>query len=331
MKKFLMPICLLSVLVVFSGCVGKGFVIGSMDAAMSTSSNPPITIDITDEGQPYEQQDDIVELAVTTDQQPVSQDHIELIQYLQSEILGGLSNFSILPNQADMYLTDSGPGANMISDNTEAKTIAGHVALTFDDGPHPTLTPMLLDALYARDIRVTFFLLGLEVDRHPHIVARMYEEGHSVGNHSYYHPSFTGLSRQRILDEIELTNRAIEAATGSQPTLLRPPYGRHNSTVIEIARELDMSVVMWSVDPRDWEVRNVLQVRDNIVNHSMDGSVVVLHDIHPTSIEATIMAIDYMMEKGYVFVTVEELFGLSDISLYAGEIYRGVYHSLGGN
>jgi len=244
---------------------------------------------------------------------------VDLITNLEAEMA---MNNVVMPDNGDYAEEEYIEEAEQI--------IAGHIAITFDDGPHPTLTPVLLDALYARDVRATFFLLGMEVDRYPDIVARMYEEGHLIGNHSFRHPSFTRISRQGIIDEIYRTNRSIEAITGTAPTTLRPPYGARNNMVLDVAREMDMSVVLWSVDPRDWSLRDAQRVRDHIVDYAIDGSVVLLHDIHETSIEAAIMAIDILIEQGFKLVTVEELFEINAMTLQAGEMYRSIYHTIGG-
>jgi len=316
MKRFLTILYILCGLAVLAGCGDKNAVLEPMDAAMLAGYevvNAAVNISQA------RQSGNVEEMAVVVEagQQVQSAQSLRL-QALQASIFRDFVNRRANSLQADIATTNDSVG-----------NFAGHIAITFDDGPHPVLTPMLLDALDERDIKATFFLLGREVDRYPDIVARMYAAGHSIGNHSYRHPRFIDISRQRIVDEIESTNRSIQAATGSLPTLLRPPYGARNNTVLDVARDMDMSVVLWSVDPRDWDHRNALIVSDTIVNYASDGSVVLLHDIHETSIEAAVLAIDALVARGYVFVTVEELFGLSEVALQAGEVYRSVYHSLG--
>lgn len=199
------------------------------------------------------------------------------------------------------------------------------IAITFDDGPHYRFTPKLLDALYERGALATFFLLGASVTNHPEIAHRMILEGHEIGNHSYSHALFTRLNNNAIRNEIERTNIAIYNATGIVPTLLRPPYGGTNSQVKEIAYQMGKAIALWSVDPRDWDYRDAIIVRDNILRHARDGSVIVLHDIHQTSIDGAIMAIDELLERGFVFVTMSQLYERADIELLPGAIYRSVY------
>jgi len=166
----------------------------------------------------------------------------------------------------------------------------------------------------------------MEATRYPNIVARMYREGHLIGNHSYFHPSFTTLCRQKIIDEINNTSTSIEAATGSRPRVLRPPFGARNTTVLDVAQELDMPVILWSIDPRDWLFRDAVLVRDHILERAVNGSVILMHDIHESSVEAAIMVIDALTKRGYTFVTVEELFTMNALEMQAGQVYRSVYH-----
>lgn len=218
---------------------------------------------------------------------------------------------------------------------TEPKETRGHIALTFDDGPHPIYTPALLDVLRERDARATFFLLGKQVEEHPEIVARMHEEGHLIGNHSFSHRHLPDLNYDCILEDIESTNMLIEEITGASPNLFRPPYGEKDDIVIEIARQLEMSIILWSVHPQDWVHHEIdiplefeeiaTMVFDHLMNYSKDGSIVLLHDSWMTTIEATVRAMDALIDKGYTFVTVKELFELNDITLEPGEIYYSVY------
>jgi len=326
MKKALLTIYLLAFLAFLAGCGGGSIVLGRTDGAVLASQYSTISDDNISQASLNNMEENA---AVMQAVQLGQNYNVLLLRTFQSGIFREFANFSSGPFELDMI--GGNVALNYVSETAEtaAENIVGHIAITFDDGPHPVLTPLLLDALEERGILATFFLLGWAVDSNPDIVARMYEAGHSIGNHSYRHPRFTDISRQRIVDEIEHTNNAILAATGSLPTLLRPPYGARNNTVLDVARQMDMSVVLWSVDPRDWDHRNALLVSENIINYASDGSVVLLHDIHETSIEAAILAIDALIERGYVFVTVEELFSLSELTLQAGEVYRSIYHSIG--
>ena len=199
-----------------------------------------------------------------------------------------------------------------------------YIALTFDDGPHEEHTIRLLDALLERDIKATFFVLGYEAEKHPEIILRMYNEGHSIGNHTINHYDLTIKSREVILYEIEETNRIIYDILGKNPTLFRPPFGNRNDLVIEVAKELNLPLILWSIDPEDWRVRDAEVIRDAILGSVHNGGVILLHDIVESSIDAAIMAIDILIEQGYTFVTIEELFNAGGIELESGGIYHRV-------
>ena len=314
-KNYFIIIYLSGLLLAFAACAGTGFVLARIDA--TTVSDYEVAPE-----NPIEEVPAIIQISQTPSRRTNFPNWHEIFVNIITNLEAEAAMMNNFTEDSNNYI---------ISDYDYAPQIpAGHIAITFDDGPHPTLTPILLDALYERNVRATFFLLGMEVDRHPHIVARMYEEGHLIGNHSFGHPHFTRISRQRVIDEIYRTNNSIKAITGTTPTVLRPPYGARNSAVLNIARDMDMAVIMWSVDPRDWSLRDANLVSEHIINHTYDGSIVLLHDIHESSIEAAIIAIDELLEQGFIFVTVEELFEINAMSLNAGGVYRSIYHTIGG-
>ena len=201
------------------------------------------------------------------------------------------------------------------------------VALTFDDGPMYPYTADLLDILKEHGVRATFFLLGIQIERHPDLVLRMYEEGHQIGNHSMWHPNFLYLNRTQIHDEIYQANRLIEGITGSVPTTLRPPFGVRDATVLDVAAQLDLSVILWSVDPQDWLYRDADIISSHVIERAVDGSVVLLHDIRRPSIDATLRIIEQLLADGFTFVTVDELFAQNAITLEAGEVFHSPYRT----
>jgi len=178
------------------------------------------------------------------------------------------------------------------------------VALTFDDGPHPTLTPQLLDFLQEQDVRVTFFILGCNAVNLPDIPRRAAAEGHQVCNHTYYHKDLTKVTAERLTKEIEDTAALIEELTGSRPTAMRPPFGAQNSAVQAV---LDTPLILWSVDPYDWSTRNADKTYQRIMEGAHDGAILLLHDYYPETIEAAKRIIPALKAQGYTFVTVDEL------------------------
>lgn len=178
------------------------------------------------------------------------------------------------------------------------------VAITFDDGPNHSTTTTLLDGLRERGVKATFFLVGERIQWNEDLVLRMKEEGHLIGNHSYSHTDLTKLSEEELLKEINETNRLIEEITGEPVEFIRPPCGYWND---ELAKKVNMTPVFWNVDPLDWCTVNAGVVVERVVNDVGEGDIILFHDIYGSSVTAALEVIDQLIDRGYVFVTVEEL------------------------
>lgn len=179
------------------------------------------------------------------------------------------------------------------------------IALTFDDGPGK-YTEELLDGLLERNVKATFFLIGKNAEMYPEIVKRIEQEGHIIGNHTYSHVKLTCISNEKAIEEIRKTNSIIENITGKKVEYIRPPFG---SWTKKLQNSVDMKPVFWSVDPRDWSVLNTDTVTCHIVNNTSEGDIVLMHDIFETSVDAAMNVVDILQQKGYEFVTVEDMFG----------------------
>jgi peptidoglycan/xylan/chitin deacetylase (PgdA/CDA1 family) len=183
-----------------------------------------------------------------------------------------------------------------------------YIAITFDDGPSATLTPKLLDLLAAHRIKATFFVIGENVAQHPDIVARAAREGHEIANHSWSHPNLAKLSDEGVRRQLWRTDDAIKSATGTRPTLFRPPYGSITEREKRwIHDEFGYRVILWDVDPYDWKRPGPAVVRNRILQETQPGSIVLSHDIHLGTIEAMPSTFDALEAKGFKFVTVSEL------------------------
>ena len=180
------------------------------------------------------------------------------------------------------------------------------IALTFDDGPGP-YTEKLLDILDKYDAKATFFLIGSKVSGQASVVRSIQARGHQLGNHSWSHPELPKLSVDQIAGEIDRTNEAIRQATGVKPSILRPPYGAVNSVVLEQLRLRNMSSILWSVDTRDWADRNSQIVCSRAVAGARPGAVILMHDIHQTSVNAVPCILSSLKQQGYSFVTIQRL------------------------
>lgn len=184
------------------------------------------------------------------------------------------------------------------------------VAMTFDDGPHPRLTPQLLDMLKARNIRATFYVIGANVVRYPQLVMRMLNEGHEVGNHTWSHPYLTSRSSDGVVRELDRTTSAIYQVTGKVPVTMRPPYGAmHARQRLMVHERRNMPTVLWSVDPQDWRRPGASVVARRILDQTRPGGIVLSHDIHSPTIRAMPATLDGLTARGYDFVTVSEMLG----------------------
>jgi len=187
-----------------------------------------------------------------------------------------------------------------------------YIALTFDDGPHKTLTPKLLELLAAHHMKATFFVVGQNAADHPEILQRAVREGHEIANHSWSHPNLGKMSDEAVRRELQKTDDAITAAIGKHPTLLRPPYGSitaHQKRWIH--DEFGYRIIIWDVDPLDWKRPGPSVVTSRILKETHAGSIVLSHDIHPPTIEAMPATFDQLDRKGFKSVTVTELLAMA--------------------
>lgn len=190
------------------------------------------------------------------------------------------------------------------------------IAITFDDGPHETLTPKLLDILEENGVVATFFMLGQNAEKYPDIVKRAYDEGHEIGTHSWDHrDSWPKLSTDDRLDQYTKANDAIQAATGLRTLIDRPPYGAMQE---EMAAQIGREQIIWSVDPEDWKYRDADEVYDRVIDgtdnggYVRDGGIILSHDIHATTVEAFARIIPKLKDEGYTFVTVTQLMQIAE-------------------
>ena len=193
------------------------------------------------------------------------------------------------------------------------------MALTFDDGPRPGTTDVLLDGLKERGAAATFFLVGEEIAGNEALIERMGAEGHKVGNHTWSHQRLETAAPETVSEEIKRTDEAIGAILGGSGYWLRLPYG----LLPEQAHELiTVPVIKWSVDPRDWESREKWAIVNAVMKDVQSGSIILLHDIYPASVEAALEIVDRLQAQGYWFVTVEELLRIQGIDPRPGILYR---------
>ena len=203
------------------------------------------------------------------------------------------------------------------------------IALTFDDGPstdETNGTSDLLDLLEQYDSKATFFCLGNRLnDESAPLLKRMVELGCEIGNHSYDHTQLTTLNAQGVRDQIDKTNELIKKYSGKDCRLIRPPYGDANNDIVPA--NVSQPFIMWDMDTLDWKTKNaasVISLVEKYKEQDWDGAVILMHDIHPTTIEACKTIIPELVKDGYQLVTISELAYLKGVKLEPGKSYWGI-------
>jgi peptidoglycan/xylan/chitin deacetylase (PgdA/CDA1 family) len=195
------------------------------------------------------------------------------------------------------------------------------IALTFDDGPYPFYTPLLLHQLEADATPATFFLVGRTMQEYPELVERIIASGDEIGNHTYNHFVLAGMSESEIEDQIEACGSLIARYTGTEPTLFRPPHGRYDTRVVEIASRMGYRTILWNDAPNDAPVDNsdvpVDEIVQRVLEHAKPGGIILMHNGQYSTIEAIPMIISALRAEGYSFVTVSRL--LADQEIEAPE------------
>jgi peptidoglycan-N-acetylglucosamine deacetylase len=191
------------------------------------------------------------------------------------------------------------------------------VALTFDDGPDQRFTNDILDVLNQYNVPATFFLLGSRAVAYPEIVTRIKDEGHVIGNHTYFHPNLVVESDLETLErEVIRTEDALNSIIGYRTKLFRPPYGFLYNELVEKLAELDYSVIGWSVDSLDWQEDPPEVIASNVLDNVQPGAIILMHDgadwdgDRTNTIESLHQIIPTLQEQGYEFVTVPELLNI---------------------
>ncbi len=210
-----------------------------------------------------------------------------------------------------MLIISASAGGEVIANNSAASK---KIAITFDDGPHPSHTEEILDILKEYNVKATFFILGCNAERYPAIVKRTFDEGHELGNHTYNHVFVNRVSDSELLEEIRKTDEVIKKITGTSPVVFRPPGGAYNDAKVKVIASEGHKCILWSwwQDTRDWSCPGVDKVVSTVMDNLHDGDIVLFHDFNsgntPTAAALRII-IPQLIEKGYEFVSVSELIG----------------------
>jgi peptidoglycan-N-acetylglucosamine deacetylase len=193
------------------------------------------------------------------------------------------------------------------------------VAITFDDGPDPRWTPQILDILKAANVKAAFFLVGVNAERYPGLVRRIVNEGHEIGNHTYYHPNLALCWPEHVRLELNATQLLLETITGRATTLFRPPYAADTSpsqlselTPLQIAQDLNYLVVLENIDPQDWAKPGAEIILQRVKQQRRDGSIVLLHDAggdRSQTVAALPRILEWLHTRGDTVVPLSTLLG----------------------
>lgn len=194
-----------------------------------------------------------------------------------------------------------------------AKTEDKKVALSFDDGPDKYYTVKILDVLKENDVPATFFLIGKRCKLYPDVVKRMQDEGHVIGNHTYNHPNIMKISEGKVRSELNDTSEIINDLVGYEPALFRSPYGSLDPKRVKLIANEGYKIIAWNVDSLDWKGLSAAEVKTNILENVVEGSIILQHSAGGKgedlsgSVEALAEIIKVLKEDGYEFVTVDKL------------------------
>lgn len=193
----------------------------------------------------------------------------------------------------------------------DGKTNEKIVAITFDDGPHPSYTPQILDILAKYNAKATFFVSGNKVKSNPGILKREIKEGHEIANHTYHHYYDKNMTAELLSSELDKTDKVIWDIAKYKPTLYRPVGGLHNDIIINTAVKKGFKVVLWSwhQDPQDWKRPAPNKISSHIIHSLRAGDIILLHDWsdRPQTVMALEPTLDYLYKNGYECVTVSDL------------------------
>lgn len=184
------------------------------------------------------------------------------------------------------------------------------IALTFDDGPNPPYTPQILDILDRYNIKASFFTMGLHASQYPGLVKREFLEGHTVGNHTWSHPSLPALSPDSIIWQLTTSASTLKNITGVYPTFFRPPYGNFDAKTLACANQFGLSTILWNDDPMDWSLPGVNTIVNRALSEATPGGIILMHDgggYRRQTVLALPLLIEGLQARGYHFVTIQQL------------------------
>lgn len=220
------------------------------------------------------------------------------------------------------YICLKGNTSNIVAKCKVTVKKTKYIAFTFDDGPG-AYTDKLLNSLDQYDYKATFFVLGNRLENYGNILNKAYELDMEIGSHTYSHPNLLKLTKKEIKKELTKNKKLIKEYTGEKPTLFRPPYGNYNKIVSE---NCGTPMIYWSIDFEDWKYKDTKYVYKKILSTAKDGEIVLLHDIHKTTVKGFKKALPKLKKRNFELVTVSELYKIKGVDLETGKMhYKPAY------
>ncbi|MGB1307264.1 MAG: polysaccharide deacetylase family protein [Oceanihabitans sp.] len=195
--------------------------------------------------------------------------------------------------------------------NYNSKTTKNQVAITFDDGPNPEFTPQVLTLLNKYNAKATFFCIGKQVEKHPNIIKAILKENHSIGNHTYSHANSYGFYKtKKVISDLQLTNKIIEAQTNLKLKLFRPAFGVTNPRIKRALKATKLKAIGWNKRSLDTTNLNQKTILNRITKNLKKGDVILLHDTSAKSIAVLEQLLLFLQQQKIESVTIDTLFNI---------------------
>jgi peptidoglycan/xylan/chitin deacetylase (PgdA/CDA1 family) len=199
------------------------------------------------------------------------------------------------PTPSDIPFIESGPND------------VPRIALTFDDGPTPGVTDLILDEFKSRGLHATFFMIGRHVVAAPDLARRVLAEGHEIGNHTFTHPKLNMLPAAQVEAELRRTQDTFAELLHHHAVWFRPPYGAFRRNQSAIAQGQGLGIVLGNVDPADWAQPGEDKIIHTILSQTKPGSIIICHDLHRQTARCVGRILDGLLERHWQPVTLSVL------------------------
>lgn len=269
--------------------------------------------------QPIDKNDASIQLPTTGQSAAATEDEPQQVdQTSPEEVTGSNEGLTPSPPASAEPIPDS---TNQLIKRVEG--IHNMVGITFDDGPVPQMTEQYLAVLDKLNVRATFFMIGQRIKYYPELARQVVEQGSEIGSHSWQHDRLDQTTADTIAKDLLSVANQVQADVGRSLSLFRPPYGRRSDTLLTVAEQLSFKVIIWDVDPRDWEDPPPEKIVASILEQVKPGSIIVMHEGHPNTLKALPDIIQKLRERGLEPVPVSEMLNHNQAQLDSNSTIGG--------